>query len=151
MPLPVLGRGKSRLCFPVWPEAAGSNEAKAETDRRQRGFQGAITMPQRWNAQTVIISGASGTVSVFTNPSKTAFAYVWKLQLTCAGPTLLTFNNSTVDGVAPLSGALDLNAAGGSCTKPESNFPHYTIDPQGSFTITNSGAVQLSGDCTWSN
>ncbi|MCU1305180.1 MAG: hypothetical protein JWQ87_5464 [Candidatus Sulfotelmatobacter sp.] len=107
-------------------------------------------MAQRFNPQSVVITSAAATVTVIKNPSTTAFLYVWEFVLVCGGATNLTLNNAWVGGVSPITGAMAM-LANGSIMRQDNNNPWYTIDPGASFTITNSGSVQLSGSCKYSN
>ena len=110
-------------------------------------------MASKRNPQNSIINSAASTVTVFANPSSTAFAYVWKIQLTAGGASNLTFQQSTASGISALSGPFDITGAGGSITKPDGGGgePWYKVDPSATFSILNSGSAQLSGECQWSN
>ena len=109
-------------------------------------------MASRFNTQVAVINSNSASVTVIANPSKSAFMYIWELLLTSSGTSNLTLNNVVNGSVGPLSGPYAL-VVNGSLYLADSGgaTPHLTIDPGGSLTITNSGSVQLSGQCKYSN
>lgn len=103
------------------------------------------------NPKTVAITSAAASVTVIANPSTTLFMYIWELIFTTGGTTNLTMNNATLSsGTFALTGAMAF-VANGSFYRQGFVRPLYIIDPGGSFTITNSGSVQISGSCQYSN
>jgi hypothetical protein len=108
-------------------------------------------MASKRNPQVAIVNSSAASITAIQNPSSTAFLYVWRVQLTANAATLLTFEQSTVQGTVALSGPFDLTGAGGSVTKNEGQSPHYTVDPAGSLLISNSGTAGIAGEILWSN
>jgi hypothetical protein len=107
-------------------------------------------MASKWNPRVAIINSSAASITAIVNPSATAFLYVWRCQLTANATTLLTFEQSTVQGTVALSGPFDL-LSGGSVTKNEGPDPHYTVDPGASLLISNSGTAGIAGEILWSN
>lgn len=106
-------------------------------------------MASRTNPQNVVINNASsGLTTLFTNPSKTAFAWIWEFALVVGGATNITFFN----GAGPLTGAYPMLTSG-SIFRPDEGGgePVYRIDPGASFIVNDSAGVQKSGYVIYSN
>ena len=107
-----------------------------------------IPMASRRNLQQVLINNASsGNLTVFTNPSSTAFAYVWAISVSVAGTANLTFK----DSFGNLTGAMSFTATEGYSGVDNGVAPWFAIGPSQSFIINDSAGVQKSGFCNWSN
>lgn len=84
-------------------------------------------------------SGGGDNTTIASSPSK--IVKVYRLMLTVAGATLITFK----DGATALSGAIDLIAVGSSITMTDEGEPHFYTTAGNAFVINSSNAVQVSG------
>lgn len=108
-------------------------------------------MASRRNAQNAVINtataGVTGTNIIVTNPSTTAFMYIWAIMFTAAGAATLQFMN----GINALTGQMSF-AANGQFVETADQLPLYTVDPGQSFILNQvSTTAQISGALTYSN
>lgn len=105
-------------------------------------------MPSRRNMQSAVISNASsGQQTLFTNPSTSAFAYVWEIYMTCAAAATCTF----YDGPGACSGNVNVVAGGAISLLDNGYSPHFTVSPNATFNISEGVGTQKSGYVRYSN
>jgi hypothetical protein len=105
-------------------------------------------MPSMRNMQQAAINNAAtAQTTLFTNPSKTGYAYVWDMYMTVAGATNLVF----YDGAGALTGNINLLAGAQFDQAGVANFPMWIISPNSNLSVTSTAAVQQSGWVTYSS
>jgi len=106
-------------------------------------------MASRRNLQRYVINSSITGNTNLVNPSATAFCYVWEMYMTCAAATVITLYN----GAGAITGNINVPAGavflGGLADNEVS--PHFAIDPNANFSISDASGTQKSGYITYSN
>ena len=105
---------------------------------------------QRRNEQYASVNTASsGQNLLLTNPSSSAYMYVWDIYLSVAGATNLSF----YDGAGALTGNINLLAGAqfNPAVSSSDATPVFTISPNAAFNVSSSAAAQISGFFHYSN
>ena len=101
------------------------------------------------NMQSAVINtNASGMTTLVSNPSTTAYMYVWQLFLAAANATYVQF----FDGPGAISGNIGITAGTPiNLSTGQGISPYFTIAPGSTFVLNDSVGVQKGGFFHYSN